>query len=384
MSVVARPLLLILQDTFWTDLMKSFFKYFHPSCTLFSLTNFDPKTASESLISAIYFAGFIYQPNFPEEIRSYMHSYAICNVKKALFSVKISSVQALGIYSVAFYLIGNSSLSRVCLSHFARMGHLLGISIKRNNLTIIDQHNRKLIYNIYKLYYNWIKLGQSSCDVTSEEDEADLDIYEPKYQLPNSSLILFNNRKESTIYSIFCSQFSKLMNLSIMINSKFCNYDSIRLKGEIEMLKTKVNEIYSSAKLTLESLVSSIPEYKFQILVYLEMIKAPFIASILSIYSKLFKRSKNINVDLIQAILDKGIELWALISSNKSLIEIWSWSPYMVAFHLIQVHPHCAKKQKKTIIFILKSIIHLYHNEGYNSNSLNFIILKSQFNLINS
>ncbi|KXN64911.1 hypothetical protein CONCODRAFT_13701 [Conidiobolus coronatus NRRL 28638] len=102
-SIIARPLLMVLQDKFWKGLIESYIRYFHPKCMLFSLANFDIKTASEALLSAIHFAGFIVQPNPLDEIIHYMKTYAMCNIKKILFTMRLSSVQALGIYSYAFF-----------------------------------------------------------------------------------------------------------------------------------------------------------------------------------------------------------------------------------------------------------------------------------------
>ncbi|KXN64987.1 hypothetical protein CONCODRAFT_13591 [Conidiobolus coronatus NRRL 28638] len=315
-SDIASPLLLVLQKSFWRGLMESYFKFVHPDIILFSIVDFDPKTASEFLLSAIYFAGFVIQPDFPEEVVSYMHAYATNNIKKILLSVKLSNAQALGLYSYAFYLNGNTSLSRVCLSHLARVSHTLGICITRKSLPMLNQYNRKLISNNMRLYYNWAKMGPSSYELDSEDEEDDLDIYESKYQFPNSSLNFCSNKHEGALYSIYCSQFAKLKNLNINIISKFCKFDSKRIKIEIEGLNNKVNDVYKYAKLSLESVVSLAPEYESQ--------------------NKKLEISKGTEYSITQVILDKGIELWELISSNTTFNDIWSWGPYTKA--IISIH----------------------------------------------
>jgi hypothetical protein len=382
--VIARPLLLISQKGFWESLMESYFKFVHPDYTLFSLIDFNPKTAPESLLSAIYFAGFVIQPSFPEEVVSYMNSYAINNIKNILFSVKLSSIQALGIYFYAFYLKGNSSLSRVCLSHFVRISHALGININTKNLSILEQYNRKLVDNKIRLYCNWAELGPSSYGLASEDDENDLDIFGPKYQFPNSNLKLCNNEFEGTLYSIFCCQFGKLKNLLIRIISKLCKHDSKSIKMEINELVKETEVVYSDAKLTLESVTDLAPEYISRVSVYLKMIRFAYITCILSIYSKMLETSKNRNYCTTQNILDKGIELWELISSNKIMVDIWALAPYIVGFHLIQAYPYCSKNQKKSIMFILKSIVSSIYKEGYNFNSMNFLILQTQLKLMDT
>jgi uncharacterized protein YaaR (DUF327 family) len=382
-SVIARPLLLILQENFWAEITKSYFKYIHPFRPLFNLVNFNPKTASESLLSAIYFAGFIVQPNPPNEIYTYMQNYARCNIKRILSKINLPNAQALGIYSHAFYLNGNLTLSRVCLSHFSRMCNALGTGINRKNTPILDQHNRKLVYNIVKLYCNWAKLGRPPHGLVSEEDEFDLDVYEPKYQLPNSNLKICNNDYESTIYSVFCCEYAKLSNFAVVINSKFFKHESNNMKIEIEELSNKAKEIYNGTRLVLESMINLVPEYKNRVIEYLNLIKSSFIVCMLCIYSKMLESSKNKSLDIIQNILDKGTELWELMSNNKYLIDIWSIGPYIAGFYLIQIYPLCAKNQKEAILYILKSIIQLYYKEGYNINSTNFLLLITQFKLIN-
>jgi hypothetical protein len=381
-SVVARPLLSILHEEFWQGLMESYFKLFHPICTLFSLVDFDPKTAPESLLSAIYFGGFITSANRSEEIRSYMNCYAIANIRKILFRVNLSSAKALGIYSFAFYINGNSKLSRVCLSHFARMNHALGITVDRKNLPLLDQYNRKIVCNNMSIYYYWAKLGPSSYEVACEDKKSEIDIYDPKYQCPNLSLNLCSDEYICAIYSVFCTQFAKLSDFSSHTNSKFCKYEINRIKNEIESIIIKANEIYNDAKVTLQSLINLKPEYKSNTLIFLEMIKSPYIVSILSIYSKMLEVSKHRYLTLIKDILDKSAELWGLLSSNSDFIYIYGWSTYTVAFHLIQVYPHCSKEQKKVVVTILDSMISLYYKEGLSCNSTNFLILYTQFNLI--
>jgi hypothetical protein len=117
--------------------MESYFKYFHPCVPLFNLVNFDPKTASESLLSAIYFASFTFQPGHPGEIYCYMQNYAKCNIKKILYKVNLTNAQTLGIYAHAFYLNGNSLLTRACISHFGRMCYALGINVDRKKIAYI-------------------------------------------------------------------------------------------------------------------------------------------------------------------------------------------------------------------------------------------------------
>ncbi|KXN67517.1 hypothetical protein CONCODRAFT_10405 [Conidiobolus coronatus NRRL 28638] len=350
---------------------------------MFSLIDFNPKAASESLLSAIYFAGFIVQPDHPDEILTYMKSYAICSIKKMQYAVNLSSVQALAIYCYAFTLSGNASLARICLSHFGRMSQCLGISINRKNLSDLEKYNRDLVYNFMRLYYNWAKLGSSKYTILSEEEEADLDVYDPKYQLQNSSLSFVNSDNERILYSVFSCQLFKLVSLISYIFGNFSKYDSIQIKMKIESLNTKAIQTYESAKYALESLLTSIPECKNEILVYLELIKAPYLPCILCINSKMLQISNNNNRS-IEIIINSSFDLLGVFSSYPYALNLWRWVPDIIAFYLIQIYPHCNRKQRKTVISILNSIMDLYYNNSFDFNSMNYLILKSQFYLINS
>jgi hypothetical protein len=381
--VLARPLLLILQSTFWKGLMESYFKFFHPTYMLFSLVDFDPKAASESLLSAIYFAGYIIQPNRSVEIFSYMKTYAICNIKKIQFTVNLSSAQALCIYCFAFALNGDASLSRACLSHFGRICDALGINVDRKNISNLAQYNRQLLYNYKKIYYNWTKLEPSKHDLLFEEDEADLNIYGFKYQLPNFNFNLGNSSYERTLYPIFSCQFAKLVILVIEIYTRLGSYDSIKNRKEIELLNTKTVETYKFAKNALESLLVKIPECKNEISKYLELLKIPFITCKLCINSKILETSYNTYYTVIQNIIENSIELLELFSNCPSLLNKWRWVPDIISFYLLKVYPRCDKIQRKNIAMMLKSLLYLYYNHDFNFNSMNFLILKSQFNSIN-
>jgi hypothetical protein len=348
---------------------------------LFSLVNFDPKTAPESLLSAIYFAGFLMQPGHHVDVASYMKTYAICNVKKILFTVKLSSVQALGIYANAFYLNGNPSLSRACLYHLFRIGHVMGISINRKNIPILDQYNRKIVYGDMLIYGNWTKLGTSTYNTLSEDDEASIDTHDPKYQLSSASLNLHKNDHERIIYSVFCSEFRKNTNQCIIVNNTICNYGSNTIEMKIDELDIVTNDIYNNSKVCLKSMISLYPDYEGLLIHYLKLIKIPFLAGTLGIYGNKIKSRKNINFATIETIIDKCIKSWEVLSNNKILIHIWSFSPFTAAFYLIKVYPHSTKKQRKTVLSILRSIVDFYYNEGLDTTSMNFIILKTQVDL---
>jgi hypothetical protein len=379
-SVLGRPLLLVLQNDFWKGLMESYFKYVHHTCMLFSLVDFNPKTAPESLLSAIYFAGYIIQPNRSEEVFSYMKAYAICNIKKIQFRVSLSSVQALAIYCFAFLFNGDASLSRVCLSHFGRMSYALGINIHRKNLPDLAQYNRRLVCNFTKSNYNWTKLVPSKYTFVSEEDEDYFDVYDPKYQLLCYDLKIGNSEHKNILYSIFCCQFNKLINLISDVYYKLGKYDSKRIKLEIESLNIKTIEEYKSIKFTFESLMITFPECKKEISLYLELIKAPYIPCILCINSKMVQLSINTNHSVIKTIVNSSIELLEVVSNHSYLLNIWKWGPDIIAFCLLQTYPNCTKKQRKTVLSVLKLIIDLYHKYDFNFNSINYLILKSQFN----
>jgi hypothetical protein len=349
---------------------------------LFNLASFDLKTTPESLLSAIYFAGFLMQPNHHEEVISYMQAYAICNIKKISFMAKLSSVQALGIYAYALALTGNPSLSRLCLHHLFRIGDAIGISINRKNMPELDQYNRKIAYSEMLIYSNWTKLGASIYNTLSEKDGTNIDIYNPKYQLPNTNLNIHSNDHERIIYSIFCIELRKNHNQCVIANNIICNYDSNMIDIEIEKLNVKTNEIFNNSKICLEAMSHVYSEYKELIRDYISLIKLPFLISSLGIYCKMIESHKNINFVTIEYIIDKCIEIWEILSNDKSVMHIWTYGPFTAAFHLIKVYPYSTKMQRKKILFMLRTIMDFYYKEGLDINSIDFLILKTQADIL--
>jgi hypothetical protein len=228
------------------------------------------------------------------------------------------------------------------------------------------------------------EIGDISIGLLSQDDKFDLNLYQPAYQLPNLSLDFYNNNYERIAYSIFCSHFAKLGNLCVIIDTKYRKYEFKGAKIEIDELYIKANKIYNNAKLSLEYIMNLIPEHKIDIKVCLHLLKCSHITCVLCIYNRILDISNNSNLSIIQAILDMCIELWSLFSSNIYLIDLWNWSPYFVSFNLIHIYSLCSPSQQKVILSVLKSIVNLYSKEGFDRNSMNFLILYTQFNLINS
>ncbi|KXN64910.1 hypothetical protein CONCODRAFT_13700 [Conidiobolus coronatus NRRL 28638] len=233
------------------------------------------------------------------------------------------------------------------------MAHGLGININRRNLPLLDKYNRVTIYKNISRFFYWEKLGSSSHSLLSEH-ETDLDIFDSKYHTVSSELNFCNDSIKYNVYSIFLSKFSKLINLSNIINSLLYSCDSKSIEKQIGELYTITNEVYKSAKSTLESIMISAPDLKDEISMYLELIKSPYIANELCIYTKMIETSKNIKSATIDTLISKCIELWNMYSRNKILITIWSFGPYIAAFHLIKIYSKSTKDQKKTIQYILK------------------------------
>jgi hypothetical protein len=350
---------------------------------LFNLVSFSTKTAPESLLSAIYFAGFLMEQGHHEEVVSYMHTYAICNIKKILHTVKMSSVQALGIYACAFNRIRNPTLSRLCLHHLFRMAHAMGISINRKNIPILDQYNRKTIYTEIIVHKNWTKLGTSIYSTLPKEYEENVEIHDPKYQLPNSDLNLHNNDSERIIYSTFCIELRKNHKQLMIVNNIFSNYDFNRREMEISELSIKTNRIYNNSKKSLDYLINMFPEYKYLICRYILLVRIIFLITSINIHYNTIAPNKSNNFSAIESIIEKCIDIHQMLTDNKNLVQVCSYFSLNASFHLIKVYPQGTKKQRKKACYILQKMINFYIVEGFDIGSLDFIILKTQFDLLN-
>ncbi|KXN67222.1 hypothetical protein CONCODRAFT_10765, partial [Conidiobolus coronatus NRRL 28638] len=69
------PLQLLTKSSFWDGLLKLYFQEFHGAVPILSTTNFNPKTAPYHLLSAMYYCGYKFMPDQPEELTIYMNNY---------------------------------------------------------------------------------------------------------------------------------------------------------------------------------------------------------------------------------------------------------------------------------------------------------------------
>jgi hypothetical protein len=97
------PLQILANQSYWSSLLETFFQRIHTMYPIISIKHFNPKTASQSLLTAMYYAGYKLQPEHSNEVNSYMDNYALNSLKYLFRSCSLTAIQAL-------YILCNLSL----------------------------------------------------------------------------------------------------------------------------------------------------------------------------------------------------------------------------------------------------------------------------------
>ncbi|KXN65684.1 hypothetical protein CONCODRAFT_12661 [Conidiobolus coronatus NRRL 28638] len=138
------PLKLLTKSSFWESLLNVYFKSFYDSIPIFSIAQFNPKTAPESLLAAIYYTGYKSQPDQPKELTLYMDNYAKANLKLLIRECSLSAIQALLLYFSVYYYEGNAPLHYHCRAHATRIGYALGIHLDNKIFSELEKYTRRL------------------------------------------------------------------------------------------------------------------------------------------------------------------------------------------------------------------------------------------------
>ncbi|KXN70177.1 hypothetical protein CONCODRAFT_7321 [Conidiobolus coronatus NRRL 28638] len=252
-SPIARSLQLLMKQSFWDELIVNYLAKIHRAIPKFSLRNFDPKTISPALLSAIYYVGYYCRLEKTDELTEYMEEMAKSNLKKIRFKSSLSNVQALVIYTYAFRMQCKLKQARLYQSHIMRMAHNIGSQIESNIFNEFEAYDRKATYMILAfINHNMngpLKLySDDILELPSYEER----FYDPKWQtLPKQSIKYEDNEKlkrELTAkYTVIVQKFSHQILYSIsycrLITSKstsmdgsFCSNLSVLEKEYFECL----------------------------------------------------------------------------------------------------------------------------------------------------
>jgi hypothetical protein len=380
------PLKYLTKSCFWDNLLKVYFQEFHGTFPILSITNFNPKTASRHLISAMYYCGYKFLPNQPEELTLYMDSYAKANLKLLTRECTLSAIQALLIYYTSHYIDQSISLQSSCRAHATRIGYALGIHLDCKIFSELDSYIRRLVaikireINIYE-----INLGDFSTNYLTDFGKYTADPVESKWQLLNQGTIIhYENEIENFLYTECCTQ---LINYSIelrlhIFNSEFTIVKESRFKSEWNKSRKIVTSIYQKYIRIFQSLSSNYSNSLQIIKIFEFSVEIEYHSSMIEFYRTLRRRlSRLSSSDVSEALYHCDHMLNSLLANNKPYFSIQMLILF-IGYQYLDLYKACAASDKPLIRNNLTFIIEVISANYLPSASLSFLILKNGYKSI--
>ncbi|KXN65680.1 hypothetical protein CONCODRAFT_12657, partial [Conidiobolus coronatus NRRL 28638] len=259
------PLQLLTKSSFWENLLKVFFQNTYDKVPIFSIAHFDPKTAPQCVLAAIYYTGYKFLSDQPEELTLYMERYAKENLKILIRQCSLSAIQALLLYTAVYYGEGNVSLHYTCRAHATRIGYAIGIHLDNKIFSELEKYTRRLM--IIKLRCINI-VGSRSDNLTAnfltEFGSLNIKPVEPEWQTLNkNSVIYYEDEIERMLYAVCCSHY-----INFFDELKYSVYSSLyndvrdsRYKSEWNKTRKDVTRIYQKYTRIFQSLSTMHPDY---------------------------------------------------------------------------------------------------------------------------
>jgi hypothetical protein len=141
---------------FWNELIRIYLIEFHAYANVFNLKYFDTSTVPQSLLIAIYCAGYDHRKQKTKELTEYMLHLAKKNIKRIIFKPSISNAQALLIHAHTIFYHLKDIESRALLLHLNRICYNLGIHIDTNRFCDSANFNRKALFTKVLISSNWL------------------------------------------------------------------------------------------------------------------------------------------------------------------------------------------------------------------------------------
>jgi hypothetical protein len=382
------PLQVLSKSSYWDNLIKVFFTLFHPLSPVFSIKSFNPGTASQSLLSAMYYCGYKYQPDQPAEVTAYMNNYAEKNIKQLIRGCSLSNAQALAIYSLVYHMEGNISLAQTCQAHATRISYALGLHLDSKIFTTAIRYNRRVLFSkIRSANISFSGFHNLSPSYLTEFGELNPSLILSEWQNPQQcSFIDIKDGLEDFIYSECCTQFIKFNNLYNynIWNSKInTSRDSI-FKSEWNRSYKTISKAYLDYIKVFQSLSSKYPRFKEKIIMYEVHLTMYYHQFMIELYSILKTKLIELNQNEITKILYHCDSLLNFTLSKNGKLEfnpMTQFFIYFTGFSYLNLYPIANLNDKELIKSKLCTIIDSIGSRDQLSN-LNYLLLKSGYKSI--
>jgi hypothetical protein len=380
------PLQLLTESSFWENLLNTYFQNDYEKSPIFSIAHFDPKAAPQSLMTAIFYAGYKSQHDQPEELTLYMENYAKENLKLLIRECSLSAIQALLIYFLVYYREGNISLHYTCRAHAMRIGYALGIHLDNKIFSELEKCNRRLV--LIKLRSINI-VGSSTYNLSvsflTELGVLNINPIEPKWQTLNrSSVVYYEDQNErplngacSAHFINFVEEFKYSLYNSLHNNTRDSRFKSEwnKTRKDATSIYQKYIRVYQSLNSTYPNYIQTVSKYELQLCIY-------YHDCMIDLYSKLIDKTETLNSsDIDQAIYHLDWMLNYILSSNQIPAPMQSYI-ILLGYQYICLYKISDPSTRQDIRAKLGQIIQTLSIHYTPSYALSFIILKNGYKSI--
>jgi hypothetical protein len=353
---------------------------------LFSIRSFSKKTASPTLLSAIYFCAYQFRKQHQNEISEYIEKLAAKNIIKIVKNATIDNARALVIHMFIAKLGGKLTLVKSLQAHLSRMSYLLGLHLNYAKMSPIDRYNRNLLFHVART----INIGLSGShnfapNYITEFGSEDSNLYDPKWQLPSPhSPIYFKNPIENQLYSLCLSQFFKFTHTSArnIWFPSFHNKEASTFNNIWNSKADTIKTVYKDIIQGLEELKLNYSEFRQKVESLETHVKIGYHEIMIEMYEILKHKNKLLQPGDIASILHHCHELYKIITTSSDYSPYFQVFCHIVGLHYLNVYPKCTATQKQTTKQKLQGLILFMKDKFQHHFSLNYLILKTGYDLI--
>ncbi|KXN66706.1 hypothetical protein CONCODRAFT_11393 [Conidiobolus coronatus NRRL 28638] len=365
---LTRLLQLLYQKSFWDELLLQYFKEFHPMNPLFSIQLFNQKTATPTLLNAMYYCAYQSSKNCPYEITEYMDKLADQNIKKIVKNASIDNVRALIIHTILAQWGGNLALAKSLQAHPSRMCYLLRLHLNYNKLLQSDCYNRDILFCMAR-----------SCNIGLSSSYNFTPSYIESYKKPGPYLY----DKKWQLLELDCStlffKFVNVTSITIWFPILFKLETNSFHKTWTYKIK-ELKELYESTAQTLDSLKEKYYLYKSTIAPFETMLKMTYHEAVTEMYELLKHKNKILQPTEISIILDHCHELYHVLSTAEEYSSFFQFFAHVIGLHYLNIYPKCSSLEKQRTKQRLLNLLLFMKDKFHPYFSLNYLLLKTGYN----
>jgi hypothetical protein len=380
---LTRPLQLLYQRKFWEELLVIYFKEYHPINPLFSIQSFDHKTASPTLLNAMYYCAYQFSKQRPNEITEYMDKLASQNVKKIVKNATIDNIRALIMHTFIAQYNGKLDLAKSLHAHLSRMSYLLGLHLNYNKISPVDRYNRDILFCMARICE--IRLSASykfSPNYLTDFKKPEPHLYDIKWQLPDSnSLICSMSEIENELYSRCTTIYFNFLNISTNI-AWFPSFFKLKSNDFHKSWTYRINKLkylYESTAETLKDLIDKHYLYKDFIASFEIHLKMIYYEALIEMYEILKQRNKILQPSEVSIILEYCHGLYHVLFIANNHNPYFEYFAHFIGLHYLNIYPKCSTLEKQRTKQRLLDLLLFMKDRLYSYFTLNYLILKTGY-----